>query len=96
MSDNEDGLESAKPDLQSTFKKPGAYEGRSLARARATKWATLRCFLTPADGVGFGGCDAVPPGPWAPGEIGTMLVEVGTIVKEPMSGSGQDRAKLPR
>jgi hypothetical protein len=28
--------------------------------------------------------------------IGTMLVEVGTFVKEPMSGSGQARAKLPR
>ena len=53
-SPNHDGLESAKPDLQSVFKKPGAYEGRSLARARTTKWETLRCFLTPADGFGFG------------------------------------------
>ena len=25
-----------------------------------------------------------------------MLVEVGTFVKEPMSGSGHARAKLPR
>ena len=38
----------------------------------------------------------MPPGPLAPGEIGAMLVEVGTFVKEPMSGSGQGRAKLPR
>ena len=34
--------------------------------------------------------------PLAPGEIGAMLVEVGTFVKEPMSGSGQARVKLPR
>ena len=38
----------------------------------------------------------MPPGPLAPGEIGAMLVEVGTFVKEPMSGSGQARVKLPR
>jgi hypothetical protein len=31
-----------------------------------------------------------------PGEIGAMLVEVGTFVKAPMSGSAQARAKLPR
>ena len=31
-----------------------------------------------------------------PGEIGAILVEVGTFVNEPMSGSGQARAKLPR
>jgi hypothetical protein len=31
-----------------------------------------------------------------PGEIGAMLVEVGTLVKKPMSGSGQAGAKLPR
>jgi hypothetical protein len=31
-----------------------------------------------------------------PGEIVAMLVEVGTFVKEPMSGSGQARAKPPR
>ena len=38
----------------------------------------------------------MPPGSLAPGEIGGILVEVGTLVKEPMSGSGQARAKLPR
>jgi hypothetical protein len=52
--------------------------------------------FTPADEVGFGGGDEVPPGPLAPGEIATMLVEVGTVVKESMSGRGQARAKLPR
>ena len=65
---NHDGLESAEPDLQSVFKKPAAYEGRSLARARTTIWETLRCFLTPADGVGSGGYEEVPPGPWPRGD----------------------------
>jgi hypothetical protein len=78
------------------FKKPGAYEGRSLACARTSRWETLRCLFTPVGGAGFGGCDEVSPGHLAPGEIGTMLVEVSTFVKEPMSGSGQPRAKLPR
>jgi len=88
-------LESAKPDLQSAFKKPGAYEGRSLACARTTNWETLRCFLTPADGVDFGDMKRCRRA-LGPGEIGAMLVEVGTFVKEPMSGSGQARVKLPR
>jgi hypothetical protein len=69
---------------------------RSRVRAYHNKWEMLRCFLTPADRIGYGGCDGVPPGPLSPGEIGTMLVEVGTFVKVPMSGSGQARAKLPR
>jgi hypothetical protein len=93
---NHDGLEFAKPDLQSVIKKPGVYDGRSLARARTTKWKTLRCFLTPAEGVGFGGNEEVSPGPLAPGWFGAMLVEVGTFLKEPMSGSGEASAKLAR
>jgi hypothetical protein len=35
-------------------------------------------------------------GPLDPGKIGFMLVEVGSFVKEPMSGGGQARAKLLR
>src|SRR5690348_10494361 len=63
--------------------------GPSRVRAyHQIKWETLRCLLTPADGVGFGRCDELPPGRLAPGEIGTMLVEIGTFVKEPMSESG--------
>jgi hypothetical protein len=46
--------------------------------------------------VAFGGNEEVSPGPLAPGEIGAMLVEVGTFVNEPMSGSGQARARLAR
>jgi len=57
-------LESAKPDLQSVFKKPGASEGRSLARARTTKWETLRCFLTPADGWASGDMTRCHQAPW--------------------------------
>jgi len=39
---NQDGLEFAKPDLQSMFKKPGVYEGGCLARACArVNW---KCF----------------------------------------------------
>jgi hypothetical protein len=37
-------------------------------RARATVWETLRCFLTPADGVGFGEYEEVPLGPWPRGD----------------------------
>jgi hypothetical protein len=33
---NHDGLQVAKPNLQLVFKKPGAYEGPSLSRARTT------------------------------------------------------------
>jgi hypothetical protein len=66
------------------------------SRVRISKRETLRCLFTPVGGAGFGGCDEVSPGHLAPGEIGTLLVGVGTFVKEPRSGSGQARAKLPR
>jgi hypothetical protein len=38
----------------------------------------------------------VPPGPLTRGKIGATLIEIGTFVKEPMSGRGEARAKLPR
>jgi hypothetical protein len=34
--------------------------------------------------------------PWPTGVMGAMLVEIGTFVKEPISGSGQARGKLRR
>src|SRR5262245_32242828 len=50
---NEDGLESAKPDLQSTFKKPDGLAWRgSRACARTAKWETLRRLLMPVEPVG--------------------------------------------
>jgi hypothetical protein len=35
--------------------------------------------------------EEVPPGPLAPVEIGTILVEVAAFVKEPKTGAALDR-----
>jgi hypothetical protein len=49
------GLESAKPDLQSLFKKPGGLARQEpRACARTSKWVTLRCLLMLVDEVGLG------------------------------------------
>jgi hypothetical protein len=53
-------------------------------------------FLRRLTGSASGDIRRGAAGPLAPGEIGAMLVELGTFVKEPMSGNGQARAKLPR
>jgi hypothetical protein len=93
---NHKGLESAKPDLQSVFKKPGAYEGRSLACARIPLYGKrFGAFLRRLTGSASGDMKRCRRA-LGPGEIGGLLVEVGTFVKEPMSGSGQARAKPPR
>ncbi len=42
---NDYGLESAKPDLQSTFKKPGRGVIRQATRVRTLKWGLLRCII---------------------------------------------------
>ncbi len=42
---NDHGLESAKPDLQSTFKKPGRGVIRQATRVRTLKWGLLRCII---------------------------------------------------
>jgi hypothetical protein len=63
-SPNHDGLQVAKPNLQTVFKKPGAYIGPSFARSRTTSWKTLRFFLTPPGEVGFGEFEACNRANW--------------------------------
>ena len=94
MPSNHKGLESAKPDLQSVFKKPGAYRGRSIACARKPYGKRFGAFLRRLTGPASEDMKKHRRA-LGPGEICAMLVEVGTFVKEPMSGSGQARAKLP-
>ena len=52
-----------------------------------TNWEPLRCFVTPGDGVGIAGKKKCRRVLWNRGGITAMPVEVGTIVKQPMSGS---------
>ena len=68
----------------------------SRVRAHLINGKRFGAFLRRLTGVGLGGNEQVPPGHLAPGEIRTMLVEVGAFVKEPMNGSGPAKAKLPR
>ena len=75
---------SAKPDFPSVFKKPDGLAGPApRACTRTAKWVMLRCLLTPADGADYGGRGEMSRGAWAPVEIGTMLVVVARLVKEP-------------
>ena len=64
---NHDGLQAAKSNLQSVFKKPGAYQGPSFARSRTTRWETLRRLLTPSGEVGFGDLERCSRANWHTG-----------------------------
>jgi hypothetical protein len=78
---NRDGLQVAKPNLQSALNKPGADEGPSLARARTTKVGNASVLSYAAWRGRLRGSGVVQPGQLAPREIDAMPVEVGTFAK---------------